>query len=132
MALQQRIQEQLEEIERRYNELLDEVQDRLPDRAAELMERARDLNADIRRQLTDTGRRLLGHDETDEGDEGEPAPDTSQPTSAEPGPWSDEDDLEELSRAELYERAKALDIEGRSRMSKAQLLDAVRGAGPVP
>jgi DNA end-binding protein Ku len=37
-------------------------------------------------------------------------------------------DLEALSRDELYERAKALDIPGRSSMSKKQLAAAIRGA----
>jgi DNA end-binding protein Ku len=38
----------------------------------------------------------------------------------------DESDLEESSRAELYARAKALDIPGRSGMSKDQLVKAIR------
>jgi DNA end-binding protein Ku len=38
------------------------------------------------------------------------------------------DDLDALSKSELYERAKALDIEGRSAMSKPQLLRAIRRA----
>jgi DNA end-binding protein Ku len=38
------------------------------------------------------------------------------------------EDLEALSRDELYERAKALDIPGRSSMSKKQLAEAVRSA----
>jgi DNA end-binding protein Ku len=39
---------------------------------------------------------------------------------------ADESDLEESSRAELYARAKALDIPGRSGMSKDQLVKAIR------
>lgn len=34
--------------------------------------------------------------------------------------------LDELSRTELYERAKDLDIRGRSNMNKAQLARALR------
>ena len=37
-------------------------------------------------------------------------------------------DLKDSSRAELYERAKALDIPGRSAMSRDQLVKAIRGA----
>ena len=36
--------------------------------------------------------------------------------------------LEELTREELYERAKAADIPGRSAMSKEQLIEALRAA----
>lgn len=36
--------------------------------------------------------------------------------------------LEERSRSELYDRAKTLDIEGRSGMNKDQLIDAIRAA----
>jgi hypothetical protein len=38
---------------------------------------------------------------------------------------SDVDDLAELTRDELYEKAKELDIDGRSKMNKAELLAAV-------
>jgi DNA end-binding protein Ku len=37
-------------------------------------------------------------------------------------------DLDDLSRNELYERAKAADIPGRSQMSREELLDALRSA----
>ncbi len=36
---------------------------------------------------------------------------------------------EDMTREELYERAKELDVEGRSQMSKRQLANAVRSAG---
>lgn len=39
------------------------------------------------------------------------------------------EDLAEKSKKELYERAKALDLPGRSQMSKAELIDAIREAG---
>jgi hypothetical protein len=35
-------------------------------------------------------------------------------------------DYEDLSRVELYQRAKRVGIEGRSRMTKAELIDALR------
>lgn len=38
------------------------------------------------------------------------------------------DDLEKLSRTELYERAKKLRVEGRSAMSKSDLIEAIRRA----
>lgn len=40
-----------------------------------------------------------------------------------------EGELEAQSKTELYERAKALDIEGRSSMNKAELIAAIRRAG---
>lgn len=36
------------------------------------------------------------------------------------------EDLDERTRDELYERAQELDIEGRSDMSKSELIDAIR------
>ncbi|MCB0997582.1 MAG: Rho termination factor N-terminal domain-containing protein [Acidimicrobiales bacterium] len=137
MSIQRRIQDQLEDIERRYNELLDDLQDRLPDRAAEWMERARELNADIRRQLTDAGKRLIGQDEDDAADADEASESSGEtgdagapaPPAAPPAKKSAEPKLADMSRAELYERAKELDIEGRSRMSKAQLVAAIRRTG---
>lgn len=38
-------------------------------------------------------------------------------------------DLESRSKAELYERAKSLDIAGRSHMTKEELIEAIRHAG---
>jgi hypothetical protein len=38
-------------------------------------------------------------------------------------------DLEEQTRDELYARARDLDIEGRSQMTKAELVEALRGNG---
>jgi hypothetical protein len=37
--------------------------------------------------------------------------------------------LEDRTRQELYNRAKELDVEGRSRMSKGQLVRAIRARG---
>ena len=37
-------------------------------------------------------------------------------------------DLDERTKSELYERAQALDIEGRSRMTKQELVEAIRAA----
>lgn len=39
------------------------------------------------------------------------------------------EDTDDMTREELYERAKELDVDGRSQMSKRQLADAVRRAG---
>lgn len=41
---------------------------------------------------------------------------------------ADPDDLSEMTKAELYDRAQDLDIEGRSSMSKAELISAIRRA----
>ena len=35
---------------------------------------------------------------------------------------------EDMTKSELYQRAKELDVHGRSRMSKAQLVDALRNS----
>jgi DNA end-binding protein Ku len=43
-------------------------------------------------------------------------------------PAAADGDLDELSKGELYERAKAADIPGRSQMSREELLDALRAA----
>ena len=43
------------------------------------------------------------------------------------GPTRDE--LEQLTKAELYERATEADISGRSKMTREQLIDALTGAG---
>ena len=48
---------------------------------------------------------------------------------AEPGPAIPQRNGAGPTRAELYRRAQELDIEGRSKMTKAQLADAVRGRG---
>jgi len=42
---------------------------------------------------------------------------------------NERDRLEEASKQELYERARELDIPGRSKMSREELLDSVRRAG---
>jgi DNA end-binding protein Ku len=51
------------------------------------------------------------------------------PPSATKAKAREEQSLEELSREELYERAKALDIPARSKMSKAALVAALRAHG---
>jgi hypothetical protein len=44
-------------------------------------------------------------------------------------PGRQERSLEELTKDELYERAQAADIEGRSTMSKDELVRALKGRG---
>ena len=55
-------------------------------------------------------------------------PDEREPARGDRGATRD-DDLEGRSRAELYERAKALGVPGRSKMSKDELVRALREAG---
>lgn len=50
-------------------------------------------------------------------------------TSRKSSSGSSDDDLSEMSKDELYERAQKLDIEGRSSMTKAQLVRALERAG---
>lgn len=52
------------------------------------------------------------------------AADRAAPTRA-----TDSVRLDASTKAQLYERARELDVEGRSRMSKAQLIEAIRRAG---
>jgi hypothetical protein len=69
---------------------------------------------------------------------GEPAEDRPQATAGTAGGRSTEQpghgegktsvDLSQLTAAELYRRAKAAGIAGRSGMSKAQLIDALQAA----
>jgi len=49
-----------------------------------------------------------------------------EPASAPPPSQKPASDLKGLSRAELYEKAKSLNIAGRSGMSKEQLIDAIQ------
>lgn len=50
---------------------------------------------------------------------------TNQAKSSKQSPQRDATDLEQLSRAELYARAQKLKLPGRSRMTKAQLVEAM-------
>jgi DNA end-binding protein Ku len=59
-------------------------------------------------------------------DEGDAGGNGSSGPAADPA--ATDDDLEDLSRAELYERAQAAQVPGRSSMSKAELVAALRGA----
>ena len=54
---------------------------------------------------------------------GSPQPEESEPASPAPSAGASEP-----SKAELYERAKQLQIEGRSKMSKERLAEAVAAA----
>jgi DNA end-binding protein Ku len=55
-----------------------------------------------------------------------PASERSAGSRKNAGKRKDSDDLEEQSKEELYERAKELGIEGRSGMSKSELIKAIR------
>ena len=55
-----------------------------------------------------------------------PAPNGAHRTN---GHGRDGDDLGSRTKAELYERARTLDVPGRSTMSKEELIAALRGAG---
>jgi hypothetical protein len=61
-----------------------------------------------------------------------PSPPAARPPAPRPAPSpakpADGRDPGSMSRAELYELAKELEIEGRSKMSKAELGEAVRRA----
>lgn len=50
----------------------------------------------------------------------------SRARAAVPTPRRDESSLDELTKEELYERAQAADIEGRSTMSKDELIRALK------
>jgi DNA end-binding protein Ku len=56
------------------------------------------------------------------------APPVPQPVPAEPEPEPEPGPaLDGLTRAELYERAQAIDLPGRSKMTKAELRQALGG-----
>jgi hypothetical protein len=50
-----------------------------------------------------------------------------EPTPSEPTRATDLDELASLTSAELYRRAQAAAIRGRASMTKAQLIEALRG-----
>jgi hypothetical protein len=54
---------------------------------------------------------------------------TSNKSSHTQGTGNPNQSLEERTKDELYNRAKALNIEGRSRMRKSELIAAIRGRG---
>ena len=62
-------------------------------------------------------------------EEREPAPAREKPAGRTEARARRDDDLEGRTRAELYERAKALGVPGRSKMSKDELVRALREAG---
>lgn len=82
---------------------------------------------------TETRRRPSGsprHGERPERERPErERPERERPAGApaRPPPGATEEPLESWTKARLYERAKELDIAGRSRMSKAELIGALRG-----
>ncbi|HEV7279424.1 MAG TPA: addiction module toxin RelE [Pirellulaceae bacterium] len=51
------------------------------------------------------------------------------PNKATKGTGNPTKSLEDRSKQELYNRAKSLDISGRSKMSKSELVKAIRGKG---
>jgi DNA end-binding protein Ku len=125
------------EIAKRAEKTLDpaELEDRSGERLRALAERKRAAGEDVHRPDTaaareeETGvidlmevlkRRL---EVSDDGDE-RPAPRRSGGGAKQAAA----DALEELSKSELYERAKKQDIPGRSGMSRDELLRALRGA----
>lgn len=57
-----------------------------------------------------------------------PEPEPAPPPAAPVARPEVVDDLEGLSRGELLGRARELDIDGRTKMSKAQLVNAIRAA----
>lgn len=58
--------------------------------------------------------------------------DTNKSEKAAPASRTGGEDLSRRSKQELYERAKELDIPGRSRMSKEELVDALHAASSAP
>lgn len=93
-------------------------------RATDLYRALQRWAADRQDQLElDGDRRFQGvATESDEGRASpEPADQQDPERAQEPA-----DPTEEWTKGELYERARELDIEGRSKMNKAELLDALR------
>lgn len=74
-------------------------------------------------QVTTADRSSPAQDESERASPGKRAPPKRAPVRK-----SAADDLEKLSRQELYDRAQTLDIPGRSKMGKAELIAAIRRA----
>ncbi len=102
-------------------------------RLLELVESKREAGEDVVEMETDTDRdedqaeeidlmqvlkRSLGRDQ-DEEDATAAGADDAEATSA---------DLQRRTKEELYQRARELDVDGRSRMTKQELVDAIRAA----
>lgn len=82
-----------------------------------------DLMAALERSVSEArSRRNGGAAGADDGQDRSAEPDTGEPDTA------DGASLESLTRDELYERAQARDVEGRSKMSKPELIEALRAA----
>jgi DNA end-binding protein Ku len=77
-------------------------------------------------QPTDLMTALRASVEASKGGRRRPSPASSSSNGANGASGSD--DLEELSKGELDKRAKKAEIEGRSKMSKDELIDALRSA----
>lgn len=89
--------------ERKYEHIKESAQDR-----GTSIERAKEIAA-----------RTVNKDRREEG---------RTPNRTTQGTGNPHQSLEARSKQELYNRAKDLDVEGRSRMSKDELVDAIRGA----
>lgn len=63
------------------------------------------------------------------GQDDPPTPAPKQKQKSEPSSGASSNGGGAATKAELYERAQELDIEGRSKMSKAELERAIRDAG---
>jgi predicted phage gp36 major capsid-like protein len=115
------VQGQIDRMDQRYNELLDRMEAQLPDDATDLFKRLRRADTDFRKQMKKLGEQIREATRDmldafkDAGDQIQPAGKGSAPDDS----WT---------KAKLYEEATRLDVSGRSKMSKQQLLDAVRAA----
>ena len=69
----------------------------------------------------------LQHVRRRRGTEQSPPVRAVEPTPSEPARATDLDELASLTSAELYRRAQAAAIRGRASMTKAQLIEALRG-----
>ena len=151
-------QEQLEKMEDRYNEVIDRMEKQLPDDAADLLKRLRKANADFRKQMAklreqarDATREMIDaiKDAGDRMPSGQGAKKKTskkagkkpakkkatakkaakKPAKKSPKKAAAKAPSASWTKAELYDEATRLEVSGRSKMSKQQLLNAVRKAG---
>lgn len=99
-----------------------------------IADQARDAAADIERDFgvvseeSGTVRRRIGNEAGDAADQAVKAADTGVAESYESGAERPSGPYENWTRDELYERAQQLDVNGRSQMSKNDLVAALRSA----
>lgn len=119
------IEQRLSDAGNEFTVRLDDLQRALPAIPAKALEMAR---AGVRRvnDLVTCGAHTISERVTVAGDTAGPVAEQRSTSAPVVDVTSDRSNLSTMTKAELYERAQALEVEGRSGMSKAELLAALR------